>query len=643
MKDRFKILLLFLSMLLLCVMGCSSGAEDGGSGSDDDTTTQSVSSISVSVSSSSVKSDGSDSITVAAAVLDSSNAAIQDATVRFSTTSGMLSASSATTDDSGTAEITFQAGAIDKSNRTATITVTSGGRTATVPIQITGTSVSVTQGSTTLNSSDATDTLEIYVTDAGGSGIYNADVTIAVDSSSTGSVSLSSTSGTTGVDGSLDVTVTAETSGSAILNVSAAGATTSCTYTVSTTSGSLLQITAPTANPATLEIGQTMAVTVSDPDNGTVVLSTTLGTLDGSSAVSLDASSGSASATLETTMSGTATIQAYNMAAPRVTDTVSVVMYAPAEDASQLALQASSTVIGLSSTDVSNSITLTARVTDELGNPVGDAAVVYSMANTPGGGEKLAPSVAISDEYGYAETTLTSGSLSTSGSGMIITASLLTDSGVSTTITDSINIIIGGTSGSVVVGESTTILSVSDDTAYELPVSVLVSDSNGNPVPGAIVTINLWPKYYWIGDCVYGLFGDDDSDAGDGSACTGYLNEDDYWGQSSDYYRNQVLDDGEDTNTDCGNNNGQLTPPNSSAGNMPSTVEVDENGVGTIDWTYLKTYAGFVTAEIKVSTEVLGSETTTTVLRRLRPSQDDVDDEVLSGVTPFDAPASYTP
>ena len=612
MKDRYRItkLLLTSALMLLLVIGCSSGASD----SDTPIDNQNATSLAIGVSGASVPSDDSSAVTVTASVLDSSNAAIENAVVRFSTTSGALSAASATTDASGAAEITFRSGLVDKSNRVATITATIGALTAQVPVQITGTNVSVIQESTTLSSSTASSNLEILVTDASGKGIYDAEVTIEMPPS-TGTVSLSPATGFTRVDGSLDIAVTGLTSGTATLDISAAGAITSCTYTVDTT-GNILQITAPTDSTAILAIGDSLTVTVSDPAGGMVVLSTTLGTLTGpggsGSAVTLDASSaGTASATLTTTTAGIATIQAYNTAAPSVTDSISVAMYAPASSAAQNSIQSSSTVVALSTTEIKNSVELTARVTDASGNPVGNAPVVFSMANTPGGGEKLTPSIVFSNLSGNAVTTFTSGSLSTSGSGLTIAAELLGTS----SINDSIYIIIGGTSGSVVIGESTTIFSINADTAYRLPVSVIVADSNGNAVPGAIVTINLWPKAYYTGDCVYGV-----------GTCDGpYTNE--------DSNRNQVLDAGEDTNGDF-----ELTPPNSSAGTMPATVTADAHGVGTFDWVYGKDYAGYVLAEIKASTVVLGSETTSTVLKRLRPSQDDVDDEVLPGTSPFIAP-----
>jgi len=614
MKDRFRLFKLLLTLVLfLFAMACSSG----GGGDSDDPGSQDVASLSIGVSAASVKSDGSDSITVTATVVDEGNAAIEEATVEFSTTSGVLSAASAVTGDGGTAEVTFQSATGDQSNRIATITATSGGQTAQVPVQITGTTVTVNQESTTLSSSSPSSNLEIYVTDAGGQGIYDAEVVITTDDASTGSVLLSSDTGLTGVDGTLGITVTGESSGTVKLNITAAGAMTDCKYAVDIT-GNILQITQPTGNPAGLAIGDALQIVVSDPDRGRVVLSTTLGTLNGAGqAVTLDATSGTASATLTTDRAGLATIQAYNVNADTIVDTISVAMYAKASSAAQIAIQANSTVVALSTTELTNSIELNAWVTDASGNPVENAPVVFSMANTPGGGEKMSPGNDFTDRFGFAYTNFTSGSLSTSGSGLTITAQLLNNPSVS----DSINIIIGGTSGSVSITESTVVYSTNDDTAYRMPISVIVADSNGNPVPGAVVTLNLWPKYYYLGNCIYE----------ESWSCSDPIpNEDDLYGVGDDRYRNQVLDENEDVNGD-----GQLTPSISSAGTMPSTVVADENGLATFNWFYGKSYARYVRAEVRASTIVLGSETTSTVMITPRPSKDDVDNEVLPGRSPF--------
>jgi protocatechuate 3,4-dioxygenase beta subunit len=625
MKDRFRIFnLLLILVSLLFVIGCSSGADDDETpGSDVDT--QGAASLSIGVTGSSVKSDDSNSVTVTATALDSNNAAIEGVTIRFTADRGALSAASAVTDASGAAEVSFHSGVVDQSNGTATITASLGDLTAMVPVLITGTTLTVNQESTTLSSVSSTSNLEVFVTDAGGDGIYNAEVSIEIDSSSTGSVSWSSSSNFTGVDGTQDYTITGVSSGTVVLNVRAANATATCEYTVETT-GNILQITEPVSTQPTLAIGASLTVTVSDPDRGQVVISTTLGTLNGSgSAVTLDASAtGTVSATLTTDRAGVATIEAFNTSNTDVKDSITVTMYSPASNASNITIQASSTVVGLSSAELTSSVEISARVTDASGNPVGDAPVAFSMANTTGGGEKISPSIVFSndgsnadEEIGVATTTFTSGSISSDKDGVEVTAELLANPNIN----DSISIIIGGTSGSVVIGVSTTTLSINEDTAYDVGVSVLVADANGTPIPGATVTINLWPKGYYIGhawnpsDPEYPRIG-------------AFLNE--------DTNRNLELDAGEDLNGD-----GELTPANSSAGNMPGVIEVDENGVGTFSWIYLKQYAGYIKAEIKASTLVLGSETTSTLNAELKALlKPDIEDGLL-GPSPFTPPTTF--
>jgi hypothetical protein len=193
-------------------------------------------------------------------------------------------------------------------------------------------------------------------------------------------------------------------------------------------------------------------------------------------------------------------------------------------------------------------------------------------------------------------------------------------------IRDSIQIVIGGTGGSVVIGQSTSIESINNDTAYSLPMSVLVSDANGNPLVGAVVTLNLWPTYYFTGCWV--AEGDTwvPGDCGDPwRPYWDYVNEDDRHGDSDARYRNLVLDPGEDgyfnpldlpwdigfggTTTGAPSQpDGLLTPPLSAAGSVPGTVITDENGVGTFDLVYLKSSAAWIKVEIRASTLVSGTE-----------------------------------
>jgi len=126
---------------------------------------------------------------------------------------------------------------------------------------------------------------------------------------------------------------------------------------------------------------------------------------------------------------------------------------------------------------------------------VGGAAVAFSIINPTGGGESVSPVIVYTNDFGVAQSTFTSGSLSSGGQGVTVHAEVVG----SPAISDEVQIIIGGTAGSVVIGRSTKIESVQNNTAYKLPMSVLVLDSNGNPVSGAIVTLGTWPTQYAVG------------------------------------------------------------------------------------------------------------------------------------------------
>jgi hypothetical protein len=108
------------------------------------------------------------------------------------------------------------------------------------------------------------------------------------------------------------------------------------------------------------------------------------------------------------------------------------------------------------------------------------------------------------------------------------------------------------------------------------------------------VSLSLWPVTYSSG-----IFIDDDA-----VIFADFPNE--------DVNRNLILDAGEDNNFD-----GELTPPNSAAGTVPSTVTTDENGVSNFNLVYLKASAVWIRDEIMATTLVLGTETSATMVFRL--------------------------
>jgi len=156
-------------------------------------------------------------------------------------------------------------------------------------------------------------------------------------------------------------------------------------------------------------------------------------------------------------------------------------------------------------------------------------------------------------------------------------------------------ITIGGTAGSVVIGMGTEI-TVLNPTTYAMPMSVLVADSNGNAVSGAVVSLSSWPSQYSAGPWY------DENPDPDAEKFVPYISG---TFENEDLNENTFLDPGEDKNGD-----GLLTPHNSAVGTLPTTVTTDENGVANFDLVYLKDHANWIRDRIRASTLVLGTETT---------------------------------
>lgn len=598
---------LFISILVLTFTACFSDEETttttGGT-----TTTTTPGILSLALSQTSVLSDNLDSSTITATVLDTNNAALEGVMVSFSSTGGQLNTAFIVTDTNGQGQVTFSSGTLDKSNRVVTITATvSGLAPAQIPIQIRGTTITLSTGSTNLEvDGNDTATLIITVRDARETGIYDANVDVHVDPASTGAATLALstdyTDYTTDVNGILEVDVTGTGAGSVTVNVSALGATAAQTYTVDIT-GAVFGISAPADDPQSLSTNTNLTITVNAPSQENVQFATTIGAWDGTAnmVVTNPVVAGQASAVLRSNEAGVATVQVFDADDPSTTDSLKVAISAPSSKASQIALQASATVVAPSTGGISNTVTLIATVKNVTDQVVGGAPVAFSIENPTGGGETVSPVIVYTDSYGEATSTFTSGSLSSNQEGVTVKASV-----VGTAIGDTIAIVIGGTAGSVMIGQGTTITSINNDTAYRLPMSVLVSDSNGNPMSGANVTLGLWPSQYRTGVWI-----EADGECSIGGTLAVSNNE--------DVNRNLICDGcdvdpsdgcnamGEDVNGDC-----ELTPPSSAAGSVPATVTADDNGVANFNLVYLKASAAWIRDEITASTLVLGTETQST-------------------------------
>jgi len=563
--------------------------------------------ISLKASSGTVRSDNSDNTTITATVLDANNAALKETTVSFKASDGTLSAPSVVTDENGEAIVLFSAGNMDNSNRTSTITATAGSVSRQILIQVTGTTLTLSTDYITLEiepptagfgAGKDTATLIIAAKDAGKKPIYNALITIEVDPSSTGNVLLSPTGGYTDSKGELAVQVRGQAQGNVIVKAQGLGATATQAYTVGI-SGEIFSITSPEQDPYNLQKGTNLTVVVRAPTQTQVIFATTCGAWDGgaSPVVTKSVANKEASAVLRSDDACVATVQVYDAANPSTSDSIKVNIYLPVDAASQIYLQAGAYVVARSIGGVSNTVALEALVRDDSFQIVPNVPVSFSIADSTGGGEYVSPPLAYTLEgTGKAEATFTSGSMSSGAQGVRVNASVVGKPAV----TDSVNIVIGGTAASVVVGQSTSIESINGDTSYKLPMTAQVVDSNGNPVANARISLQLWPKYYRTGIWVPQTIGNTNCLP---DVTNEYPNEDDTFPGTA-FYRNLILDPGEDRNGD-----GQLTPSSSAAGSLPAEVVADSTGVASFSMIYPKSSAVWIVAELTASTLVVGSET----------------------------------
>ncbi|MDY6954901.1 MAG: hypothetical protein SWE60_25655, partial [Thermodesulfobacteriota bacterium] len=471
---------------------------------------------------------------------------------------------------------------------------------------------------------------------------------------------------------------------------------------------------------ASVTVTNGVLVRVEAPDPTTSVrFASTFGVWDntGSSVIEKAVAGDFASAVFTSPVAGLATIHVSDQDDPTLYDQLDVVVSAPSADSAYIMLQSNTYVVPPSTGGISQEAILTASVRTSVASgrqPVGGAAVAFSVKNQTGGGEKVFPVVVFTDDSGVATTTFSSGSLSSGADGVTVSARVLgkgqtgplntisfhagspatitrsdLDSfmvdgfevgeqilvegsarndgnyilsaitantltlaegevladeaaGGSVTLTalaTSVNIVIGGTAGSIVIGSGSKI-EVLSPTTYSLPMSVLVSDSNGNPVSGAKVSLGAWPSFYSTGgwqhleettiDPTTGIMVTTQLEECEAVITGTYANE--------DLNENLFLDPGEDSGPDPGHGDGQLTPPNSAAGNVPMSVTTDDNGVANFSLVYMKSSAVWIVDRIRASTLVLGTETTSSTTFRLPAEESEAEACDLPN-SPYNRPA----
>ncbi len=546
MNDMSARFLSWLGVLLMTAVLSACGGSGAGAGGSSVTATTKAAALSMLTSESSLDSDGRTSADISAVVKTANNVALSGQAVQFSTTDpgATLVVMSGVTDASGRA--TARLSITDKTVRTVVVTATSGEIVGTISIPVVGTSVSIS-GSNNIVFNSPTQ-YSVSVRDSGGSAISGAVVSMASAAGNT----VSPATATTDALGQARFDVTGTVSGSDTLTATAQGV--SATFAASV-SGTLLAFTDPNLNQE-IEVNTPTNVTVQFAQNGTpmagqtIQFSATRGSFVGSNTAVTDGS-GVATVQVQSASSGFSTLTATSPGG--VTSTRQIEFVSSLHN--KISVQPSPAVVGANiDSSGTNASQLIAVVKDANDNPVKGVRVDFSLVSDPSNG-RIEPSFGITDSFGTATASFIAGPNPTGPDQVSVQAAVAAAPTISTTTT----LTVSELELSVEMATGNKIESADNNTTYEMPWSAFVTDSSGNPVPNATVTVAIEPRRFRKGQWVVGV---------------------DSWVQNinitcpnEDTNLNRTLDAGEDTDGD-----GQLEP-----GAQALTFVTSEGGVTGTD------------------------------------------------------------
>ncbi len=466
--------------------------------------------ISLAASQYTVKSDNSDTATLTVTALDQDNAALEGVLVSIQASAGLLNTAKITTGANGTAAFTFQAGP-ERTNQVATVTVASGEMVKTVPILITGTTVGLDVSKTSVLQHDSQGiALSGQVLDAAGKPIYGEEITLSSKLGNT--LSAADKSGpsivlTTDVSGKFRATFSGDVIGADTISLNGCGVQKDVTLTVKDSNFSFV----PPEETSVPE-GSTVNLLFqwedeSGPVSGkAITFAASHGHFEGEA----ESSPGMIQATTDTQGQATVHYIASDLATPATIQVFNtpgageemredfLYLNVLTVNTSRLDVQAFPTVIPPSIGDTASTSTIIATVRDDSNNPVKDALVNFQLLAGPGAGETIFPVSAYTDASGQAMTTFTAGSLTSAQNGIRLRA-------VANGFSDDVEITIGQKAARVVIGTTNQMEVIEQDgmeVAYGMPVTVLVTDNNGNPIPDQRVNLGIYPLRfktgYWV-------------------------------------------------------------------------------------------------------------------------------------------------
>lgn len=587
MKMLRHTLVWLISLGLAACSGGGGGEGDSPFGGGGGTTPPVSAATAVDVIASAVQiGSGGDQVTISAIVKGAGNVALADAPVTFSTDSGTLTSVSTVADDTGVATATLAAGA-NKSNRNITVTATSGGARGQIVIPVVGT-VLTYAGVTTVTLGN-TATVGVKAVDSKGAVI--AGLSVAASSSLNNGLSASSI--TTDSQGTATLTYTATNAGSDNLRFDAAGATVTSPIQISAEAFSFISPTAGTRIP----VGTTSQVTLQYLSNGapvanaTILFAITAGSVTPSG---VTGSNGQVTVSVTSTTASPATVQATftntgTGASAQATLPIQFVAGTPA----RLVLQTTPTAVGPNPGGATaQQARILATVTDAAGNPVSGIAVNFNRIADPSGGN-LSLASATTDSSGQASVQFIAGPNTTASNGVVLAATVATDS----TVTGTASLTVNQSALFIALGTGNVISNI-DPQTYKKDWTVYVTDANGVAVPNITLTIKVLPTLYRKGRLVFG------------TASWGYA-ADVVTCANEDVNYNGVLDAGEDSNGSLVLEPGNVisvTTSNSTTTGSTGVLTTDATGRGTISLIYAESYAPWVQVKLRAEAIVSGTE-----------------------------------
>jgi hypothetical protein len=571
--QTLKVWLLAAATLALCACSGSDNTIVSPPGST--TGTGSAATLTLLTSSPQIPSDGSASATITALVRDATNNVIPGQSVLFTATSGALVVSQpSTTDDNGVLTATLST-AGDPTNRAITVTGISGTAQSTITVNVIGTALAL-NGPTSLPTG-STGKYNVVLTNAGNAGIANRSVTIT----SAKANGISQTPVLTDATGSASFNLTANNNGIDTLTASALGIQTPISVNVS---ADAFSFTAPAANTQ-VAIGSPVSVTVNWKKNNAAVanspvtFSTTRGTLNAGTANTN--ASGDATVTVTATNAGPGVVTATNTDGTSIQLNIEFVAITPAT----LDLQASPFVIATNAQSA-----LTATVRDAAGNFVKNQTVSFALTDVTGG--SLSVAQAVTDSQGQAKTFYTASSSTSAANGVRVDATVQ-----GTAVTDFAQLTVAQRQVFLSFGTGNEI-EEPNQAQYRTQWIIQVTDSQGNGVSGADVSLSVLTRRYWEGTRVFSA-GPPTFWATPHVPAAGCPDE--------DVNHNGVLDPGEDLNANAKIEAGNILTVVPDTGTA-NTATTDKNGFALFWVYYPQAYAYWLEVQLTAKLTVQGTE-----------------------------------